>query len=160
MRPSRFVAVALTAAFALVACGGDTEEGGTVQIDVSTEAGVKPTFDVPTGQEPPQELVVETVREGDGDTAGAGDDVVVQYVGKGWSRGEQFDASWDKGDTFSFQLGAGRVIPGWDEGVAGMRVGERRLLIIPPDLAYGASGGGPIGPNETLVFVVDLIEVR
>jgi peptidylprolyl isomerase len=87
--------------------------------------------------------------------------VEVHYVGVSWSSGEQFDASWDRADTFKFTLGKGKVIPGWDEGLAGMRVGGRRRLTIPPDLAYGQRGaGGVIGPGETLVFVVDLVGVR
>ncbi len=85
----------------------------------------------------------------------------VHYVGVSWSTKQQFDASWDRGRTFDFPLGAGSVIRGWDEGVAGMRVGGRRRLTIPPALGYGARGaGGAIGPNETLVFVVDLVAVR
>jgi len=85
----------------------------------------------------------------------------VHYVGVAWSNGQQFDASWDRNDTFSFRLGGGQVIKGWDEGVAGMKVGGRRRLTIPPHLGYGARGaGGAIGPNETLVFVVDLVSVR
>jgi peptidylprolyl isomerase len=87
--------------------------------------------------------------------------VEVHYVGVSWSSGEQFDASWDRGDTFKFTLGKGKVIQGWDEGVAGMRVGGRRRITIPPNMAYGKRGaGGVIGPDETLVFVVDLMGVR
>ena len=96
-----------------------------------------------------------------GASAGPGQLVEVHYVGVSWSTGEQFDASWDRGDTFEFSLGEGKVIQGWDEGVAGMRVGGRRRMTIPPHLAYGKRGaGGVIGPDETLVFVVDLIGVR
>jgi peptidylprolyl isomerase len=110
--------------------------------------------------EPPSQLVVLDVVEGDGDLATAGSTVTVHYVGVNWSDGRQFDASWDRGQPFGFELGAGRVIPGWDQGVEGMRVGGRRILTIPPELAYGERGaGGVIGPNETLVFAVDLLEV-
>ncbi len=85
----------------------------------------------------------------------------MQYVGHSWSTQRQFDASWDRGQPFSFELGAGMVIRGWDQGVAGMKVGGRRRLTIPPHLGYGARGaGGAIEPNETLVFVVDLLDVR
>ena len=85
----------------------------------------------------------------------------MHYVGVSWQTGKQFDASWDRGDTFKFGLGKGQVIPGWDQGVAGMRVGGRRRITIPPDLAYGKRGaGGVIGPDETLIFVVDLVGVR
>jgi peptidylprolyl isomerase len=87
--------------------------------------------------------------------------VDVHYVGVSWATGRQFDASWDRGGTFQFGLGQGQVIPGWDQGVTGMKVGGRRRLTIPPDLAYGSRGaGGAIGPDETLVFVVDLLGVR
>ena len=87
--------------------------------------------------------------------------MVVHYLGVAWSTGGQFDASWDRGEAFEFLLGRGQVIPGWDQGVAGMRVGGRRRLTIPPHLGYGARGaGGVIGPNETLLFMVDLMGVR
>ena len=121
----------------------------------------KPAVDVPTGEHPPAELQVDDLSVGDGDEAVSGRTVEVHYVGVSWSDGEQFDASWDRGDTFAFRLGSGQVIAGWDRGVAGMRVGGRRRLTIPPDLAYGRRGaGGVIGPDETLVFVVDLVDVR
>jgi peptidylprolyl isomerase len=87
--------------------------------------------------------------------------VSVQYVGVNFSNGQQFDASWDSGQPFEFPLGGGSVIPGWDQGVEGMKVGGRRELIIPPDLGYGAQGQPPdIPPNETLVFVIDLLDVK
>jgi peptidylprolyl isomerase len=90
-----------------------------------------------------------------------GSDVDVHYVGVSWSTKQQFDASWDRGSPLSFGLGVRQVIPGWDQGVQGMKVGGRRRLTIPPELAYGARGaGGVIGPDETLVFVVDLLAVR
>lgn len=116
----------------------------------------KPQITVPAG-DPPAELVIEDLVVGDGPEATAGVQVNVDYVGVSWSSQQQFDASWDRGDTFAFGLGAGQVIPGWDNGVAGMKVGGRRQLTIPPDMAYGPRGaGGVIGPNETLIFVVDL----
>ena len=108
---------------------------------------------------PPTDLVLEDLVEGDGPEAGPGP-VEVHYVGVSWSTGQQFDASWDRGDTFGFRLGAGQVIAGWDQGVQGMKLGGRRKITIPPHLGYGASGaGGVIAPNETLVFVVDLLGV-
>jgi peptidylprolyl isomerase len=120
----------------------------------------KPTVDIPAGA-PPTELVREDLVVGAGTEATRGKTVEVQYVGVAWSTKKQFDASWDRGETFDFPLGAGRVIRGWDEGVAGMRVGGRRRLTIPPAMGYGARGaGGAIGPNETLVFIVDLLAVR
>jgi peptidylprolyl isomerase len=120
----------------------------------------KPNVDIPAGA-PPAELVREDLVIGTGAEAIAGKTVEVHYVGVAWSTKKQFDASWDRGETFDFPLGAGRVIRGWDEGVAGMRVGGRRRLTIPPAKCYGARGaGGDIGPNETLVFIVDLLAVR
>lgn len=120
----------------------------------------KPDVTVPGGP-PPEDLVIEDVTEGSGAEARPGTTVVVHYVGVSWSTGSQFDSSWDRGETFDFPLGQGHVIGGWDRGVSGMRVGGRRRLTIPPDLGYGARGaGGVIGPNETLVFVVDLVDVR
>lgn len=120
----------------------------------------KPTVTVPSG-DAPTELVLDDLVVGEGEEAASGHTVEVHYVGVSHKNGKQFDASWDRGDTFKFGLGAGQVIQGWDQGVAGMRVGGRRTITIPPHLAYGAQGaGGVIGPNETLVFVVDLIGVR
>lgn len=120
----------------------------------------KPNVSIPEGA-PPTELGIEDLAEGDGPEAVPGRTVDVHYVGVSWSTGKQFDASWDRGSTFSFGLGAGQVIPGWDRGVAGMKVGGRRRLTIPPDLGYGSRGaGGVIAPDETLVFVVDLLGVR
>lgn len=120
----------------------------------------KPVIDVPANTSPPQRLVVEDLHEGEGPEATAGTKVRVHYVGVSWSTGQQFDASWDRGQPFSFPLGGGQVISGWDQGVQGMKVGGRRKLTIPPDLGYGARGApGAIKPNETLVFVVDLLGV-
>src|SRR3954469_19819811 len=120
----------------------------------------KPNVDIPPDQPPPRQLELDDIEVGRGAEALNGKLVEVHYVGVSWSSGEQFDASWDRGDTFSFRLGTGQVIAGWDQGVKGMRVGGGRRLTIPPDLAYGSRGaGGVIGPDETLVFVVDLIAV-
>jgi len=116
----------------------------------------RPTIDIPAG-EPPTELVIEDLVVGEGSEATAGVQVNVDYVGASWSNGKEFDASWNRGQVFSFGLGASQVIRGWDEGVQGMKVGGRRRLTIPPAMGYGAAGaGGVIGPNETRVFVVDL----
>jgi len=121
----------------------------------------KPQVDVPTGQPPSYQLELEDLVAGDGDEAASGKVVEVHYVGVSWKTGKQFDASWDRGDTFKFTLGKGQVIAGWGQGVAGMKVGGRRRITIPPNLAYGKRGaGGAIGPDETLVFVVDLVGVR
>jgi peptidylprolyl isomerase len=110
---------------------------------------------------PPTDLVVEDLTVGDGPEAVAGQYVSVHYVGVSYSTGAQFDASWDRAEPFEFPLGGGQVIAGWDRGVAGMRVGGRRRLIIPPQLGYGDRGAGDvIRPGETLVFVVDLLGVQ
>jgi peptidylprolyl isomerase len=124
-------------------------------------ANEKPAVQIPADQPPSYQLELEDIDVGEGDEAVPGRIVEVHYVGVSWSNGEQFDASWDRGDTFKFGLGKGQVIAGWDQGVAGMRVGGRRRITIPPQLGYGKRGaGGVIGPDETLVFVVDLIGVR
>lgn len=120
----------------------------------------KPIITIPEGN-PPAELLIEDEVVGDGDEATVGKRVVVHYAGVAWSNGKEFDASWNRGDTFDFRLGAREVIEGWDRGVKGMRVGGRRRLTIPPDLGYGSRGaGGVIKGGETLVFVVDLVAVR
>ena len=120
----------------------------------------KPDVSIPDGP-PPAELAIDDLTVGTGPEAAPGQQVAVHYVGVSWSNGQQFDASWDRRATFDFKLGGGQVIQGWDQGVAGMKVGGRRRLTIPPSLGYGAQGaGGVIAPNETLVFVVDLVSVR
>jgi peptidylprolyl isomerase len=120
----------------------------------------KPTVEVPSDQAPSYQLELEDIEVGDGDEAVSGTVVEVHYVGVSWQTGKEFDASWDRGDTFKFKLGKGKVIAGWDQGVQGMKVGGRRRITIPPMLAYGKRGaGGVIGPDETLVFVVDLLAV-
>lgn len=119
----------------------------------------KPTITIPDG-EPPADLVCEDLEVGTGPEAVPGMNVTVHYVGVAWSTRSQFDASWDRNDLFEFRLGAGQVISGWDEGVAGMRVGGRRRITIPPHKGYGDRGaGGVIKGGETLVFVVDLVNV-
>ena len=124
-------------------------------------AAEKPEVEVPSDQPPSYQLELEDIAEGEGEEAVAGRVVEVHYVGVSWSTGRQFDASWDRGQTFRFGLGKGQVIAGWDQGVAGMKVGGRRRITIPPALGYGKRGaGGVIGPDETLVFVVDLIGVH
>jgi len=125
--------------------------------DVS-DTSEKPTVTIPEG-EPPTDLVLEDLVVGDGHEAVSGKHVSVHYVGVSWSTGKEFDSSWDRRDPFEFPLGAGQVIKGWDEGVKGMLVGGRRRITIPPALGYGSRGaGGVIKGNETLVFVVDLLD--
>jgi peptidylprolyl isomerase len=120
----------------------------------------KPEIEFP-GDEPPTDLVVTEVREGDGTEATSGSTVSVHYVGVAHSSGEEFDASYNRGAPLEFRLGVGQVIQGWDQGVEGMKVGGRRQLVIPPHLGYGDRGaGGVIKPGETLIFVVDLLDVR
>jgi peptidylprolyl isomerase len=119
----------------------------------------KPEIDFPGG-EPPTELEITDLWPGDGAVANQGDMVKVHYVGVAYSTGEEFDASWNRGDPLQFKLGVGQVIAGWDQGVQGMKVGGRRQLIIPPELAYGDRGAGrSIAPGETLIFVCDLVSV-
>ena len=120
----------------------------------------KPDVVVPEGN-PPADLVMQDVTVGTGAEAKSGANVEVHYVGVAWSTQKEFDASWNRGDTFEFRLGAGQVIAGWDQGVAGMKVGGRRILTIPPHMGYGAQGaGGVIKGGETLIFVVDLLKVN
>jgi peptidylprolyl isomerase len=169
-------AAALIAALALAVtgCGGDDDSSGEQEAAAPTETATatatvdpalkdtskKPEVTVPPG-DPPTALQSTDIVVGDGAEAKAGDTVAVQYVGVSQSTGEEFDASWDRGEPFEFQLGTGAVISGWDQGVEGMRVGGRRQLVIPPDLAYGEQGQPPtIAPNETLVFVIDLLRIR
>ena len=122
-------------------------------------ADERPLIDPPEGP-PPSDLEITDLVDGDGDEAVAGRTVSVHYTGVSFSTGEEFDSSWGRGKPFRFGLGAGQVIAGWDRGVQGMRVGGRRRLVIPPQLAYGDRGaGGVIAPGETLIFVVDLLEV-
>jgi peptidylprolyl isomerase len=160
---SRAALIVLSAALALApaACGKDDKKSDTASqasgggVDLTKE----PTVEVPDG-DPPPTLQSKDIVVGTGPEAVAGKKVSVQYVGVSFSTKKQFDASWGKGSPFSFTLGAGNVIDGWDRGVAGMKVGGRRQLVIPPDLAYGPGGYPPvIAPNETLVFVVDLVGV-
>ncbi len=123
-------------------------------------SATKPEVTVPAGN-PPADLLIEDVVVGTGDEAKSGANVEVHYVGVAWSTQREFDASWNRGDSFDFRLGAGQVISGWDQGVAGMKVGGRRILTIPPHMGYGNQGaGGVIKGGETLIFVVDLLNVN
>jgi len=120
----------------------------------------KPEIEIPDGPAP-KKLKIRDIVEGTGPEAKAGDVITADYVGVLYKNGKQFDASWDRGQPINFQLGVGQVIPGWDQGLEGMKVGGRRELIIPPDLAYGTEGSPPvIPPNAPLVFVVDLRAVE
>jgi peptidylprolyl isomerase len=164
VKPSILI-LAVCLSLGLAACGGgDSTSSSTEAATAAAESAgsaekTKPKVRVPKGA-PPKELEIKEIEEGTGEEAKSGDEVTVQYVGVDYKSGKEFDASWDRGEPFTFQLGAGMVIPGWDQGVEGMKVGGRRELIIPPELAYGPEGSPPaIGPNETLIFVIDLLEV-
>jgi peptidylprolyl isomerase len=157
--------IALCAALAIAGCGSSdssssSSEGGSTATESTSAANkTKPTVTVPKGA-PPKKLVTKEIEEGSGEEAKSGDEVTVQYVGVDYKNGKEFDSSWSRSEPFTFTLGAGQVIPGWEQGVEGMKVGGRRELIIPPELAYGKAGSPPaIGPNETLIFVIDLLEV-
>jgi peptidylprolyl isomerase len=146
-------------------CGGDsdTQTKGGGGVNVSTDMSKKPTISFADGAAKPAQLQITDVVEGTGPAAKNGDAVSVQYVGVSWSSRQQFDASWDRGaQPFTVQpLGRASVISGWNQGLVGAKAGGRRLLVIPPDLGYGARGaGGAIGPNETLVFVVDVVSIN
>jgi peptidylprolyl isomerase len=176
----RIIAVlALLAVTGLAACGDDdegeadgspppaaeeqteTEPTPSEQREALKDTSTKPEIPRPAGS-PPRRLQTEDIVRGKGPAAKPGDTVTVHYAGVTFSTGQEFDASWNRGQPFSLPLGAGRVIPGWDEGIVGMKVGGRRILTIPPEMAYGSQGtpDGSIGPNETLVFVVDMLEIR
>ncbi len=168
MRTSKSWRGAVVAALVLLlgACadGGGEDADTPAADDAAVELETRPEVAdlVPAdGTEPPSELQVEDLAVGDGPTAAEGDVLVVQYVGVRWSDGGEFDASWDRGQPLEFQLGSGQVIPGWEQGLEGMSVGGRRMITIPPDLAYADRGAGEaIPPGETIVFVVDLLETR
>jgi peptidylprolyl isomerase len=169
--------LALFSALALAACGDDDDDGDSAappateeqtetseptpaeQREALEDTSRKPVIPRPTGT-PPRKLETEDIVRGKGPAAKPGDVLTVHYAGVSFSTGDEFDASWNSGNPFTFRLGAGEVIPGWDKGMVGMRRGGRRMLTIPPELAYGPAGQPPvIGPNETLVFVVDLLAI-
>jgi peptidylprolyl isomerase len=162
----------LCLALAAASCGDDDSSSGSSSNGSSADGASsaqspaeaakrnKPAVSIPTGG-PPTELAEEDLIEGSGASAKAGDQVTVHYVGVGFNSRDEFDASWGRGEPFSFQLGVGEVIQGWDQGIAGMKAGGQRQLTIPAKLAYGESGFPPaIKPNEALVFVVDLLDVE
>jgi peptidylprolyl isomerase len=139
----------------------DAPAQGDAGVKVSGKLGAEPKITVPKGGTAPTTLMIKDLKKGTGPKATAGQSVDMQYSGVLFKDGTKFDASWDRGgQPFTFTLGAGMVIPGWDQGIAGMQKGGRRLLIIPPDLGYGAQGSGPIPPNSPLVFVVDLDAIK
>lgn len=174
MRIPTFLSASLLAlTLAAAGCGGSDDSSPTTAADTSAsttaattadctpEQGsqTKPKVTVPKGK-PPTKLVIKDITKGTCAAAADGDTLSVDYVGVSYSTGKQFDASWDRGQPFSFPLGAGQVIPGWDQGLKGMKAGGRRELIIPAKLAYGDQGAGDIKPGETLIFVVDLRSIN
>jgi peptidylprolyl isomerase len=152
------------AALALPGCGGDDSSSGSSSESTAATAEApaektRPKITPPSGP-PPKQLEINDLEEGSGAEAKAGDKVTVQYAGVDYKSGKEFDASWNRGEPFPFTLGGSEVIPGWEQGVEGMKVGGRRELVIPPELAYGETGAPPaIPPNETLIFVIDLVEI-
>lgn len=171
MRTRHLIAAGL-AGLALTAagCGSDTTTAeftvdappaseAAADADDAAPAAKKPKVKVPSGK-PPKKLQVRDLKEGSGPAVKKGDSVSVNYVGVAYSTKKEFDNSYDRGAPFELTVGAGEVIAGWDEGLVGMKAGGRRELIIPPGQAYGAQGSPPnIGPNETLVFVIDLVSI-
>jgi peptidylprolyl isomerase len=166
------ILMALIATLGVTACGdddggstgGDSQQAVTQTETAPTEDGLKdtstkPEIPKPTGI-PPRKLVKRDIVKGRGPAAKPGDTVTVNYVGMNFSNGVEFDSSWDSGQAFPVQLGAGMVIEGWDKGLVGIKKGGRRMLTIPPEMGYGAEGYPPdIPPNETLVFVVDAVSI-
>ena len=166
--PLPIIALCAALALAVAGCGSDdssttglsTGSGEGSEAAVSKDTSTRPNVTVPEGP-PPAKLETVEIVEGSGPEAKAGDQVSVQYEGVNYKTGQKFDASWDRSEPLEFTLGVGEVIKGWDQGVAGMKVGGRRELIVPPALGYGSSGAPPaIPPNETLLFVVDLLAVK
>ncbi len=148
--------IALVAVILISRSGGDDAGDPAALADTTT----KPVIEA-SDEPAPTELVTEDIKEGTGPAAKDGDSLSMKYVGALYDTGEEFDASWDRGEPFDVTLGAGTVIKGWDEGIKGMKAGGRRKLIIPPDLGYGEAGSPPsIPPNSTLVFIVDLVKIN
>ncbi len=161
--PASMLALCLALAIAVGGCGGgsdsSSESSGSSE-SANTDLSKKPVVTVPAGVSP-KKFAYKEIVEGTGPVAKSGDKVTVQYVGVGFETEKEFDSSWSRNEPFSFTLGAGEVIKGWDKGVEGMKAGGRRELLIPGELAYGPAGSPPkIGPNETLIFVIDLLEVE
>lgn len=167
--PALMLALCVALAVAVTGCGGSSDSSsdssdsaassGSAESSL-TDTSKKPEATVPQGISPAK-FAYKDIVEGTGPTAKSGDEVTVQYEGIGFDSEKEFDSSWSRNEPFSFTLGGGEVIKGWDRGVEGMKVGGRRELVLPASLAYGAAGSPPsIGPNETLIFVIDLLKVE
>ena len=153
----KLLAVLAVSALLLTGCGDKKVSAATDNLPtVTTNQGEAPTIGAPTGN-PPTTLVTKDIIVGTGAEALPTSTMTVHYTLMTWSTGKVVESSWTSGSPATFPLA--NVIVGWQQGIPGMKVGGRRLLVIPPDLGYGAQGGGPIGPNETLIFVVDAIGV-
>jgi peptidylprolyl isomerase len=161
--PALMLAFCLALAIAVGGCGGSSDSSSETSNSAeaaNTDLSKKPVVVVPKGVSP-KTFAYKEIVEGSGPAAKSGDKVSVQYVGVGFDTEKEFDSSWSRNEPFSFTLGGGEVIKGWDKGVEGMKVGGRRELLLPGDLAYGAAGSPPkIGPNETLIFIIDLLKVE
>ncbi|MFJ1764631.1 FKBP-type peptidyl-prolyl cis-trans isomerase [Amycolatopsis sp. NPDC088138] len=178
------IVVAVAAALSLAACGQDAQPQQTAapagppvpssnaapatqskgrectadDVKTTGKFGEAPTITIPDDCDPPKKLITKDLSEGTGNGAKAGQALKMNYTLVTWSNKQKLDSSFDRGQPFDLNLGAGEVIPGWDQGLVGIKQGARRLLIIPPDLGYGQGGNG-IEPNETLVFVTDAVSV-
>lgn len=165
----RALPLLLAITLALAACGSDEGGDGGSSVAPPTATGSPPpaagATDRPTITKPagpaPSTLQVKELAAGTGPAAAAGDLLTVDYVGAVYETGDEFDNSYDRGEPFQFELGSGMVIPGWEQGLVGLKEGGRRQLTIPPDLGYGAEGtpDGSIPPNSTLIFTVDLVKI-
>jgi peptidylprolyl isomerase len=153
----KVVAILAFSLVLLTGCGDKTVSATADNLPtVTTNQGEAPTIGAPTGN-PPATLVTKDIIVGTGAEALSTSTMTVHYTLMTWSNGALIESSWTSGSPATFPLA--NVIVGWQQGIPGMKVGGRRLLVVPPDLGYGAQGGGPIGPNETLIFVVDAIGV-
>lgn len=158
MRSStRIVALLAVGSSVLLGCGSDSKTASTTSTTAPNpkDTNTKPVIAKPSGAAPTT-LQTSDIVVGTGPAVAKGSFASLDYVGVSWSDGTEFDSSWKSGTPFSVTIGQGQVIPGWDQGIIGMKVGGRRRLVIPPKLAYGTAGQGSIKPNETLIFVVDL----
>jgi peptidylprolyl isomerase len=142
--------IVLCTVLALAGCGGSRSR---------PTGETRPKVTVPKGP-PPKKLVIEEIEKGTGAAVKTGDEVTVRWAGFLYKSGHEYYSTWKEHETYTFETGAGRVIPGWDRGMIGMKVGGRRELIIPPALAYQTRGATSIPPNETLIYVVDLLAVK